>query len=360
MTHDPYKIFSLRLPLTLAERLEQAKALFGQGELSTGEAARRLLEQRLEQIEAAAARQRARETLLTCRAKWQGSQELTREEWTCLATYGAQAYDYVAQHARSFVDPTLLAATVQAGSALLHARQVSAPDASETEVERALRASLGRHGHPDLCSGLPDVLAALGPTPAPHLGAFASHNLEMLLRDAAGLPQIPLQATLAPSLEGLLLVAIRGCWYEEQTPLQPTGIEAASDSCFPLTPTPDDGATLALQADAMHLRGTLVLSQTPRCWLALDTYVECTDLVALLAHVQAVREPSPAVRLGGVHFLWEPPEAGTQRALFTVGRVRVVLGDADVTALAAHVQEAWARHEVQEYLTRFACIYGRI
>jgi hypothetical protein len=38
-----YHIFSLRLPNTLAKRLGRAKAVFGSGELSTGETARRLM-----------------------------------------------------------------------------------------------------------------------------------------------------------------------------------------------------------------------------------------------------------------------------------------------------------------------------
>src|ERR1051326_3401846 len=112
MTGEAYKIFSLRFPLALAERLERAKALFGSGELSTGEAARRLLEQRLDQVDTTAARRSARQTLLDCRAKWQGGQELTRGEWTRLADYGYRAYNHVALGERRYVDGRLLSANL--------------------------------------------------------------------------------------------------------------------------------------------------------------------------------------------------------------------------------------------------------
>jgi len=84
----------MRFPLRLAERLERAKALFGSGEPSMGKAARRLLEQRLDQVDTDTQRRSARDTLLVIRGKWQGGQELTWAEWLCLADYGYRAYRF--------------------------------------------------------------------------------------------------------------------------------------------------------------------------------------------------------------------------------------------------------------------------
>src|SRR5262249_44319889 len=68
-----YRIFSLRMLHALAARLERAKTGFGHGELSTGEVARRLLEQRLDQLAQQEAHGQARHTLWEMVAKWRAA-----------------------------------------------------------------------------------------------------------------------------------------------------------------------------------------------------------------------------------------------------------------------------------------------
>ncbi len=111
---EHYRIFSLRLPHPLAARLEQAKAVFGRGELSTGETARRLLEQRLNQIEQHGERGQARQTLRDLLAKWRGAQAWTPAEWRVLTDYATETYAQAVRHGRSMVDRACLVALVHA------------------------------------------------------------------------------------------------------------------------------------------------------------------------------------------------------------------------------------------------------
>lgn len=360
MAGDAYKIFSLRFPYALAERLERAKALFGSGELSTGEAARRLLEQRLDQVDTDAEHRRTRQTLLDIRAKWHGGQELTRAEWTCLADYGYRAYSYAALGARSLVDRTLLAANLQAFGALLQLRQVHAPEACDPEADRYFLGNLGWHGSPDLATRLTDVLTTLGAAPDPNVGYFGSRNLYTTLRDDTWLAHVPLHAALAPYLEALLLVAIRGYWYEEQTPLRPEAPSDTSDFAFPLSSTHHARYTLAPRADAHQISVALELGQAPAFLMALDNYVEFTEFAELVTRARAADEPSGGLRLGGFDLMWDPQAAGARVYIITCGRFRFVLSAEEVMALDDLFREACAKPDVRAHLARLAFVYGRI
>jgi hypothetical protein len=258
------------------------------------------------------------------------------------------------------VDRTLLAANFQAFGALLHARQIYAPEAIDAEADRYFLGNLGGPGSPDLSTRLTEVIAALGTAPHPYIGSFGSRNLHAMLRDEAWLTQIPLHATLAPYLEALLLVAVRGLWYEEQTPLQPEGLGDGVGSRFPLSATRHDRYTLAPLAGDDHLSVALELGQDPPFLMALNNYVEFAEFAELVACARAVHEPYEELRFGSFDLLWAPQEAGARRTILTSGRFRFFLSEAEVTALDDLFQEACAKPDVRAHLARLAYSYGRI
>jgi hypothetical protein len=175
-----YRVFSLRMPSALAARLERAKAIFGHGELSTGEVARRLLEQRLEQWEHQEAHAQARETLRHMVAKARATLVWTPAEWHCLTHYATEAYRHASRQGRSVVDRTLLLAVMQACAALRPHGQMGTLTCQRGQGQDTGPPQAAPDGITDLLDGT-QAWAPVPPQPTPEMGVAVCQQLAALV-----------------------------------------------------------------------------------------------------------------------------------------------------------------------------------
>ena len=353
-----YRIFSLRLPHALAERLGRAKAVFGSGELSTGETARRLLEQRLDQLERHAARRTARQTLRDLRATWPGAPAWTPAQWHCLAAYATQAYAHALRHGRSVVDRPLLLALWQ-GVEALGARSQRRPPAPQEAPEQVLRPAGGGPSGTADTPGWGTAGAVVPPVPTPEMGYAVCRQLAAVVREASGRALAPCQAGWAPFLAALLQLALRGYWYTAGASILDTpGVEEVP-ACFPLTDI-STAAGRCVPHVAGHRLSLVLALTTPSLEVAVRTYVDWLDLVMLVESAQATGEEVGTVRTPLGTLTWAAPDHGSRMYQLTLGQVRLTLRLEDFRGLVALLQAVQAQPALRSYLVQLAYVYGRI
>jgi hypothetical protein len=335
------RIFSLRLPHALAARLEQAKAGFGHGELSMGEVTRRLLAQRLEQLEQHAARRQARDTLQDMLAKWRGAMRWTPAEWQVLVAYATQAYLQAIRQGRSVVDRAVLSAVMQASETFRTA------------------ASPGTTGAPADTAGRVHVWAAVPPHPTPDLGVAVCQQLATVLHAVPPAVLSQCQAQLTAVHAPLLQLAMRGYWSVVGTPVLETPAREATLACFPLTQTCTAfGHCLPLLAGP-HLRVVLTCTGLPLA-LALRTAVDWLNLVTLVEYAHTATAEGGTVRTALGRLSWAAPVQGPRQYQMTLDRWQLTLSGADFAGLAALVQQAMAQPDLRRHLEDLSYMYGRL
>lgn len=238
MAQDGYKNFSVRFLESELRRIDViAKAFYG-GRISTGEAIRRLAEERLKEIEENQGFEPMRVGLLRILGEWRSARVLSHSDLEYVADLAHLAYR---RCKRSFVSRELLAANVTAFREAVRARSGGKPSKGIQPSEQYFIGNLttpkGDLGARTLVEYLDRWLENLGNWPSPTEAEFASRNLSSYLEnEEADSPH--LGSVLNPYLPALFQVAIRGYWYAERRPLlEPDQSKAPSSPRFPANVT---------------------------------------------------------------------------------------------------------------------------
>jgi len=229
MKRDGLRNFTVRFLESALERVETTAKPFYGGRLSTGEAIRRLAEERLNEIETKDAVEQGRNALLRVLSDWRSGRVLPIADIRFIADGANAAY----RRCRSdFVVRDLVIANVSA---------------FRDAVKRAGHAKGGRGvalesryylDNPTTCAGKIEAktvvaavdkwIALLPAVVAPVQAEPASRNLSAFLRNEDCPDEAQLGRALQPYLSSLLQLAIRAYWYQERRALLSPGEESPS------------------------------------------------------------------------------------------------------------------------------------
>jgi hypothetical protein len=215
---DNLRNFTVRFLESALHRVESTAKPFYGGRLSTGEAIRRLAEERLDEIESSGPRESAHEALLRLVGLWRSGVLLELGDLRFLAESANKAYQ---RSGRAFVSKELLIANVSAFRDAVRLATSGKAKSIEPEEQYFLR-NLGTSKEID-AKTLPEYvdkwIALVSARPSPDQAEFASRNLYAYLRDAEFPDETKLAKTLAQYVPALLQVAVRGYWDLHGTPL---------------------------------------------------------------------------------------------------------------------------------------------
>ncbi len=218
MKSDNLRNFTVRFLESALRRVESTAKPFYGGRLSTGEAIRRLAEERLDEIESAGPRERADEALLRMVGLWRSGVPLALPDLRLVAEYAHEAYQ---RSRRAFVSKELLIANVSAFRDAVRLATGGKTKSIEPE-ERYFLNNLGTSEDIDaktLTEYVDKWIALLPARPGPGQAEFAGRNLYAYLRDEEFPDESQLAKTLAQYVPALLQVAIRGYWDLQGVPL---------------------------------------------------------------------------------------------------------------------------------------------
>ncbi|MGH7747768.1 MAG: hypothetical protein ACREQ5_23860, partial [Candidatus Dormibacteria bacterium] len=287
MTKDRLRNFTVRFLESALSRVETAAKPFYGGRLSTGEALRRLAEERLEQIESDSPQEQTRDALLRILRTWRAGQNLALADLQFLANCANTAYQ---RCRKDFVSRELLVANV---SAFRDAVQVATRGKSKG-IEPEERYFLGnlatskRIEAKTLQDYADKWIAVLADSPGPPQAELASRNLLTYLRDEKFSDESQLVKTLGPHLSALFQVAIRGYWYSEGSGLTaPTKGPAA----WPKHMTPVQQGRISLSALVREEGASLAVdSSAHHSIITANTFVEVEDLAEVTGLAAAGQE----------------------------------------------------------------------
>ncbi|MGH6876030.1 MAG: hypothetical protein ACREHV_01495, partial [Rhizomicrobium sp.] len=261
MKNEGPRNFTVRFLDAALRRIESTAKPFYGGRLSTGEAIRRLAEERLDEIESDTPQEHTRDALLRILRAWRAGQNLGLADVQLLAQSANTAYQ---RCQRDFVSRELLVANV---SAFRDAVQLATRGKAKgiEPQERYFLGNLSTSKHIDaktLVDFVDQWLALLPGAPSPSQAEFASRNLLTYLRDEKFSDETQLTKTLGPHLSGLIQVAIRGYGYSDRSALiEPT----KAPDAWPKHISPvrqggisvsasvrEQGASLAVDSSAHH------------------------------------------------------------------------------------------------------------
>ena len=218
MKSDKLRNFTVRFLESALRRVESTAKPFYGGRLSTGEAIRRLAEERLDEIESSGPRESAHEALLRMVGLWRSGMPLPLGDLRFLAESANKAYQGCR---RAFVSKDLLVANVSAFRDAVRLATGGKAKSIEPEELNFLK-NLGTSKDIDaktLSEYVDKWIARLPVRPTPEQAEFASRNLFAYLRDAEFPDESKLAKTLGQYVPALLQVAIRGYWNLQGGPL---------------------------------------------------------------------------------------------------------------------------------------------
>ena len=218
MKSDNLRNFTVRFLESALRRVESTAKPFYGGRLSTGEAIRRLAEERLDEIEGSGPRESAHEALLRMVGLWRSGVPLAPGDLRFLAESANKAYQ---RCRRAFVSKELLIANVSAFRDAVRLATGGKGKSIEPEEQYFLR-NLATSKDIDaktLTDYVDKWIALLPARPTPEQAEFASRNLYAYLRDAEFPDESKLAKILAQYVPALLQVAIRGYWDQQGAPL---------------------------------------------------------------------------------------------------------------------------------------------
>jgi hypothetical protein len=351
MKHDNPRNFTVRFLDSALRRVESTGKAFYGGRLSTGEAIRRLAEERLDEIENSSPQESSQQALLRFVAAWRSGQILPLSDFQWLAQAVNDAYQ---RCKRDFVSKELLIANV---SAFQEAVQlVSRGKAKTMEPEdRYYLGNLGTSKSID-AKTLPEYvdkwIARLSDQPSPAQAEFASRNLLTYLRDMEFADEKSLGKTLAAYVPSLLQVAIRGYWEVQRIPLaeRVKGAEPEADRIM----TPVSVGNITVNASARQDRVSLAIHLTEQCsFVNVRHFVELEDLAQITRLASAGEEASTG------SFEWLLTQ-GPKTYLLCCDRARWQLTPKDFESFAEALEALYRTPWMAALVERAVYAYGRI
>lgn len=353
MTKDSLRNFTVRFLESALRRVESTAKPFYGGRLSTGEAIRRLAEERLDEIESSSPKENIRDALFRIMSAWRSGQTVDLSDLHLLAKLANQAYqqcrqDFVSRelliaNARGFGDAVRLATRGKAKSIEPEERYFLANLQSSEEIEAKTLAE-----HVDRwISLLPD-------RPSASQAEFASRNLLAYLRDETFPDDEQAAKTLNAYVPELLQVAIRAYWDKERMPLIPAGAQSATTSAARLAS--------AITAGNIVLRPVVAESNLAASieLTAQNSAVVANNVVHLEDLIQVTRIAATGSDARGSTFQWSIEGDKPKRFVLTTERAWWRLSATDFASFAQCLEALYREPSACALIERLRYVYGRV
>lgn len=351
MKGNELRNFTVRFLESTLHRVDRTAKPFYGGRLSTGEAIRRLAEERLNEIESSEAVEQRGEALLRIVADWRSGRVASITDLRFLASGAAAAYG---RCQADFVRRDILIAVMRAFRDVV--RAVQHRKALKAIGRRyplpVLEQTGNRSGARVLSDSVERWIEAL-PTPVTsHLAAQASGNLSAFLQDEQWSDDLAVCRALRPYVGSLLQLSIRAHWCERRQPLvgpeenrfrgAPRDLKAVHEGRVVLEPTILD-QELSL---AVRLPGS-------------DSGVLANNLVEIEDLRSTIRLALQGKDVRGEVFVCTPAVQAA-RISVSADNVRWVLKISDCESLALGLDRLVGEPSVSNLLERGRFVYGQI
>jgi len=354
MKTDSLRNFTVRFFESALRRVESTAKPFYGGRLSTGEAIRRLAEERLDEIDSSEARESTRDALLRMVGAWRSGQSLTLDDLRFLAQSANKAYQRCRQ---DFVSRDLLIANVSAFRDVVRLGTRGKGKGIEPE-ERYFLGNLLTSEKIDaktLIEFVDKWIALLMDRPSPGQAEFASRNLLAYLRDEEFSDESQVARALAQYVSALLQVAIRGYWDSEREPLieRPKGPPSSDDPPRMMSPTSAGAVTLRPLVQAHGLAASIEFTAR-NCGVEVRNMVELEDLAKV---TQFARTGSDA---RGRTFGWSIHGDPSKSYVLSTERAWWRLDPTDFASFAQGLDSLLREPSMVALVERLRYVYGRI
>jgi hypothetical protein len=348
---DNLRNFTVRFLESALHRVESTAKPFYGGRLSTGEAIRRLAEERLDEIESSGPRESAHEALLRLVGLWRSGVLLELGDLRFLAESANKTYQ---RSGRAFVSKELLIANVSAFRDAVRLATGGKAKSIEPEEQYFLR-NLGTSKDID-AKTLPEYvdkwIALVSARPSTDQAEFASRNLYAYLRDAGFPDESKLAKTLAQYVPALLQVAVRGYW-----DLQGTLLIDRKQSPPPapsrLSPIPAGNVILVPWAREDGMGATIEL-KAQNCAVVVRNLVDLEDLAEI------TRLAGGGTEARGGSFEWLLVSEKPKAFMLSTDRAWWRLDAKDFESFAECLDSLFREPSVAALVERLRYAYGRI
>jgi hypothetical protein len=352
MKTDNLRNFTVRFLESALRRVESTAKPFYGGRLSTGEAIRRLAEERLDEIENSSPQESTHQALLRLVGAWRSGQVLSLSDLQWLAQAVNDAYQ---RCRRDFVAKDLLVADVGAFGDAVRAATRGKAKGIEPEEQYFLK-NLGTAKDID-AKTLPEYVdkwaSRLADRPSPSQAEFASRNLLTYLRDEEFGNEAQLAKTLAQYVPGLLQVAIRGHWEAQRMPLIERAKGASPDTPRDMRPITVGNVRLIPEARHDGIVATLEMS-------ARQSRVFVRNFVELEELAEVTRLASLGVESSGGSFEWHIGDGKAKAYTLSCDRARWEMDAKDFESLAQCLESLYGEPWMIALVERLRYVYGRI
>ena len=353
MKNDSLRNFTVRFLESALRRVESIAKPFYGGRLSTGEAIRRLAEERLHEIESSSPRESIRDALLRIVSAWRSGQTVALSDLQLLAQLANETYQ---RCRKDFVSKELLTANVAAFRDAVRLATRGKAKRIEPE-ERYFLANLGSSEEID-AKTLPEYvdrwISHLPDRPSPSEAEFASRNLLAYLRDETFPDEEQSAKTLNVYVPELLQVAIRAYWDKEGTPLIPAGARSAAPSA-PRAATAITVGSIVLRpvvADTSFAASIELTAQN--CAVVASNVVQLEDLA------EVTRIASTGTDARGSTFAWSIEGDKTKRFVLATERAWWRLSATDFASFAQCLEALYREPSLAALIERLRYVYGHV
>jgi hypothetical protein len=348
---DNLRNFTVRFLESALHRVESTAKPFYGGRLSTGEAIRRLAEERLDEIESSGPRESPHEALLRLVGLWRSGVLLELGDLRFLAESANKAYQ---RSGRAFVSKELLIANVSAFRDAVRLATGGKAKSIEPEEQYFLR-NLGTSKEID-AKTLPEYvdkwIALVSARPSPDQAEFASRNLYAYLRDAEFPDETKLAKTLAQYVPALLQVAVRGYWDLHGTPLIDRK-QSPPPAPSRLSHIPAGNVTLVPWAREDGMGATIEL-KAQNCAVVVRNLVDLEDLAEI------TRLAGGGTEARGGSFEWLLVSEKPKAFMLSTDRAWWRLDAKDFECFAECLDSLFREPPVVALVERLRYAYGRI
>jgi hypothetical protein len=343
--------FTVRFHDAELERVEtKAKPYYG-GRLSTGEALRRLAEERLDEIEKGEGAENCRDALLRLLGDFRSARLPSIADLRSLASSASEAYRGCTA---DFVSRDLLIANVRAFRDAVS----GSGQRGTTRKSRASRYSFpDTHGeaHPiegeGLLEAVDEWIATLPALVTPAQAERASSNLREFLRNVDGSDDAQLRSALRAHVSTLLQLSIRGYWQRTHRSL--IG-EAALQGRRARDLTPVRAGRIAIKASLDDYE----------LWLAIELPNHSGVLANDLTEIEDLRNVTRlALERGDVRgevFRYATKCGDSGELQLSTERARWMIERSDVIAIAEALDALHRERSIANVIERGHYVYGRI
>lgn len=354
MTKDSLRNFTVRFLGSALRRVESIAKPFYGGRLSTGEAIRRLAEERLDEIERSSPRESTRDALLRVRSAWRSGQILPLDDLRLLADLANRTYQLCRQ---DYVSRDLLVANVSAFRDAVRLATRGKTKAIDPE-ERYFVGNLGSSEEivaKSLAEYVDKWIALLQDRPSRTQAEFASRNLSAYLGDEAFPDEQQAAKTLNAYVPELLQVAIRAYWDREGAPLiaPPTSVHDRVSPTRLGTAIASGDIVLRPVISETSLAASIELAARNSA-VVTNNVVQLEDL-AEVTHIAANGTDAP----GGT-FAWSIEGDKTKTFLLATERAWWRFSATDFASFAQCLHTLYREPSMAALIERLRYLYGRV